>query len=58
MLSKLETLPMVYTPIYTSNVEDNIISEAPTELSDVDISFSWSTLYTQKVYFSFEKLVP
>lgn len=57
MLSKLETLPMVYTPIYTSNVED-IISEAPTELSDVDISFSWSTLYTQKVYFSFEELVP
>lgn len=49
---------MVYTPIYTSNVEGNIISEAPAELSDVDISFSWSILYTQKVYFSFEELVP
>lgn len=49
---------MVYTPIYTSNVEGNIISEAPTELSDVDTSFSWSTLYTQKAYFSFEELVP
>ena len=51
-ISKLETSPIVYIPIYTSNVEDNIISEAPPALSDVDISFSLINLiHPEGVFF-------